>query len=258
MKEEFYVILPSDSSMKYYPKYAVARFSTQLPEEIKLQGKWVIGLTEFSFPSSFSNVKVGTSFDAHHAYPFYPEDDLFSKKVSNFLIPKGYYNNPALIIKELNAYIESKDLKFTLNNNGYVSRIFTPGTHRAIVIHQSTQLNNILRFKNKKFTVEIDAPTINAERPMNFYGSMPRELYMHSDIWEPYMIMHVIAALLTKVNADFSKFDYWGMQSKAILTPRYLPVLLTGFQTILIDIRYHFGNPAPFEHGCPSLTLHFK
>ena len=106
--------------------------------------------------------------------------------------------------------------------------------------------------------MEIDAPTINAVRPMNLYGSMPRELFVFSDICEPFIVKDVHAPLLTKVNLDFSKFDYWSMQSKAISTPRYLPVLLTVFRTILIDIRDRFGNPALFEHGRSSVTLHFK
>ena len=115
-----------------------------------------------------------------------------------------------------------------------------------------------LGFEEKNFAVEIDEPIINAARPMNLYGSIPRELFVYSDIYEPYIVGDVHPPLLTKVNVDFSKFDYWGMQSKAISTPRYLPVLLTGFRTILIDIRDRLGNPAPFEHGRSSVTLHFK
>ena len=255
MKGEFHVLLPSDSCMKYYPDNTVARFTTQLPEEIKLQGKWVIGLTEFSFPSSFLNVKAGTLIDA---FLFYPEDDTSYKKTSDCVIPKGYYNNPTLVTEELNAYIEGEDLEFTLNKNVYVSGVFNPGTHRVIVIHQSTHLINIIGFDENNLTVQIEEPTINAVRSMNLNGSMPRELFLYSDICEPYINGDVHAPFLTKLNVDFSKFDYWGMQSKAISTPRYLPILLTGFRTILIDIRDHFGNPAPFEHGRPSVTLHFK
>ena len=106
--------------------------------------------------------------------------------------------------------------------------------------------------------MEIDAPTINAVRPVNLYGSVPRELFVYSDICEPYIVGDVHAPLLTKVNVDFSKFDYWGMQSKAISTPRHLPVLLRGFRRILIDISDRFGHPAPFEHVRSLVKLHFK
>ena len=98
------------------------------------------------------------------------------------------------------------------------------------------ELNNILGFDEKIFTVEVDEPTIHAERLINLYGSMPQELFVHSDIFEPYIAGDVYAPLLTKVNIDFSKLDYWDMQSKAISTPRYLPILLTGFRTFLIDL----------------------
>ena len=141
MKDEFYVVLPSDSSMSYYPDNTVARFITQLPEEIKLQGKWVVGLTEFSFPTSFSNVKNGTFFDATlHT------DSGDNEKIDRNVIAKGYYNNPSHIISALNDNAGNDIFEFKLNNKGYISFTFNPGEYKSVMIQQTDQLKSILGF----------------------------------------------------------------------------------------------------------------
>ena len=97
MKNEFHVVLPSDSSMAYYPYNTVARYTTQLPEEIKLQGKWVVGLTEFTFPHTFSNVKGRAGL---HLYAY--------KRIT-------YLHTYVNVITKMYGVF------FKLNNNGYVS-----------------------------------------------------------------------------------------------------------------------------------------
>jgi len=55
----FYVTLPSNSSMDCYPENSVARYTTKLNGAIELEGDWVVGLTEISFPSDIENVRDG-------------------------------------------------------------------------------------------------------------------------------------------------------------------------------------------------------
>jgi len=58
----FYVTLPSNSSMDYYPNNTVARFTTKPNSLIELEGDWEVGLTEISFPSFVENVMEGHSY----------------------------------------------------------------------------------------------------------------------------------------------------------------------------------------------------
>ena len=52
----FYLTLPSNSSMDYYPQNTVAQYTTKLNSTIELDGDWEVGLTEISFPFSIENV----------------------------------------------------------------------------------------------------------------------------------------------------------------------------------------------------------
>jgi len=45
----FYMTLPSNSSMDYYPQNSVAQYTTKLNGQIELDGEWEVGLTEISF-----------------------------------------------------------------------------------------------------------------------------------------------------------------------------------------------------------------
>ena len=52
MNSHFYVTLPSDSSAGYYPNNTVARFVTKLPERIRIEGDYEMGLAEIIYPHS--------------------------------------------------------------------------------------------------------------------------------------------------------------------------------------------------------------
>ena len=56
MSHQFYITLPSDSSMKYYPDNTVAKFVTKLPEPIKLEGEYEVGLAEIIYPRTWYNI----------------------------------------------------------------------------------------------------------------------------------------------------------------------------------------------------------
>jgi len=49
--DNFFLTLPSNSSMKFYPENTMANFTTRLPQELRLIGKWAIGLSDIYLPS---------------------------------------------------------------------------------------------------------------------------------------------------------------------------------------------------------------
>jgi hypothetical protein len=52
----FYITLPSDSSANYYPDNTIAHFVTKLPERIRLEGEYEMGLAEIIYPHTWYNV----------------------------------------------------------------------------------------------------------------------------------------------------------------------------------------------------------
>ena len=56
MKDEFYIVLPSNSSINYISENTTSHFITQLPQQIRLQGSWSVALTEVQIPLTFQHV----------------------------------------------------------------------------------------------------------------------------------------------------------------------------------------------------------
>ena len=53
---QFYVILPSDSSMSYFPDNTVAHYTTRLSHRICNDGEYEVALSELIYPMNFNHV----------------------------------------------------------------------------------------------------------------------------------------------------------------------------------------------------------
>lgn len=56
MKDEFYMVLPSNSSMNYYPDNVTTRYTTHLPQRMSLHGSWAVSLAEIHIPTTILHV----------------------------------------------------------------------------------------------------------------------------------------------------------------------------------------------------------
>ena len=54
---DFYLVLPSNSSMGIHPNNTLAQYITNLPRRISLRGDWECGLTEIHYPHDWYNVR---------------------------------------------------------------------------------------------------------------------------------------------------------------------------------------------------------
>ena len=57
MASEFYLVLPSNSSMITHPNNTLAQYITNLPRRINISGVWECGLTEIHYPHDWYNVR---------------------------------------------------------------------------------------------------------------------------------------------------------------------------------------------------------
>ena len=57
--EPFYVTLPSNASMDFYPTNKISQYRTKLPKSISLSHQWEVGLCELIFPANWYNVVEG-------------------------------------------------------------------------------------------------------------------------------------------------------------------------------------------------------
>ena len=52
----FYLVLPSNSSMQFYPNNTITQYKTKLQTAIELTGEWEVALAEMTFPKSWSTI----------------------------------------------------------------------------------------------------------------------------------------------------------------------------------------------------------
>ena len=101
----FYLTLPSNSSMELYPDNTLAHYVTKLPQRIELDGQWEVGLVEIQYPHSWYNIPE----DCDRQMTIMHTLDSGLIETNIFHIPPGYYKPETLLerIKTLATYVRN-------------------------------------------------------------------------------------------------------------------------------------------------------
>lgn len=271
MKDQFYIILPSNSSMNYFSENTTTRYITQLPQQIRLQGSWLVALTEVQIPLTFQHVSSENE-ERKISLKRIPPTNLETNqlRVENFTIAEstirpGNYKDIHSLVEEINHLdCISGHLKVIVECGGYVTvkRICAADTSCSKFSHElclSDRLQKILGFeKDKKILFVGNLRVIEADRPARLSNGLPSIFMIYSDICEPYVTGDVHSRLLRVVSMNTDNYEYGITRIKSFSPPMYIPLLFNSFQTIEIDIRDEFGQPIPFDYGTVTVTLHFK
>ena len=89
--DDFYLVLPSNSSMSMYPNNTLAHYVTNLPRRIILSGEWECGLTEIHYPHDWYNV-IGARLTVEHD----------GKMDTDAYFTDGYYGSAKVLVSALN------------------------------------------------------------------------------------------------------------------------------------------------------------
>ena len=119
MRDEFYMVLPSNSSMDVYPENTTTSFMTYLPQPVLLTGSWVVALTEIQIPLTLQH--IGEDLP-EKIISFFPTSMDDVKTISISSLSSGVYNKVENIIEEIHSMKGelSKHLKFSINAGRYV------------------------------------------------------------------------------------------------------------------------------------------
>lgn len=192
-RDQFYITLPSNSSMQYFPDNRTCCYITQLPRAIELTGEWEVGLAEIHYPLTFAS----------------------SSGVEYVIEPIGTSNLPGMVYDE--------------------------ASRTAII------------------TKEKDSPTPPPPSRIAPARIPSCQMFVYCDLVEPRIVGDVFAPLLRVIHACGKERPIQGESAMKILSPpHYLPLMLTNFRTIEINIKDHTGRSIPFEYGTLTVTLHFK
>lgn len=241
----FYLTLPSDSSLEYFPENKVSHFITRFPKSIELTGKWELGISEIIFPHTWYNVNA-----SNNLMEFRLGD---SEEPFQFRIPSGFYPTVPDILNALSVKILESNIHFSFNEMSKRVQIKVRGNAR-VILHPG--MAELLGFDSMEFGSEHSNAEISLEsRYIPDPCARFRVLMIYTDIIEPQIVGNILAPLLKIVNVS-------GHDGEMVLVqydrPHYLPVSRKTIETLEIVIRTHMGDLVPFERGRAYVKLHFR
>lgn len=270
--------------MQFFPQNTVTHYTTQLPRQISLHGEWEVGLTEIQYPLSFLTIgrkenlvtlisklpKNGQGKIAQNT-PDANQDTVIGQKpldarnyyashdapITVFEIRPGVYSSIEYLIDQLNDLTELREhVKFDYEKLGghvTVTRTCTDQYDHQIIFAE--KLRQQFGFVTTPLIV---AQSVRSEQPASLARGIPDQLFVYTDIITPRIVGDVHTPLLRIIQTDTKNNVYGATQTKTLSPTNYIPLLLSNFRTIEIDIRDSLGMPIPFEFGTLTVTLHFK
>ena len=242
---DFYLTLPSNSSMDVYPNNTMANFKTRLPNRIELEGRWEVGLVEIQYPHTWYNLQDGEGELAIYT----PPPDV-NEIVTH--IPSGYYSSVNELIGRMETEImealgetEYKPITFTYDE---ITRKITAHA-RELQLWFGETIQRILGFR-------IHAISDGVTRGEHVVDMDPlHSMYVYCDLLEPRVVGDKMTQLLRVVPVEGRNGD---MVTRIYENVHYVPLQRKSFEVVEIDIRDSVGEKVPFERGTLNVTLHFR
>lgn len=241
---QFYMTLPSNSSLEYFPDNTLTKFKVKLPESIRFEGTPMeVGLSELHFPHTWNNITGGRLYFDHPG--------TLGWRVCNLL--DGHYDTvPQLIDQVQSAINESllnndpEQFKFIYNSLTRKVTIQVLGIHKLMLVDP---VASILGFKHSTL---IETTTT---APLVGDVNIITGLYVYTNIVSAQVVGDTNVPLLRTVPVEGRVGE---TVVKSYDRPHYLPVSVKHFDTVEINITDHTGTPVPFESGRVIVKLHFR
>lgn len=259
----FYVTLPSDSSLNYFPENKISHFVTRLPSSLDLKGEWEVGLTELIYPHMWNNITeftngyeyvLGENIEWTNGRPRNESEfEIGASEVKKARIPPGFYESPNDIIKILNYQKFYDKISFNFNKNSKKVRVTLRKNAR---INFDPGLAESLGFPPGNVGEPFAGSSMYFDSP---FAADPHAdfklMYIYSDLVEPQIVGDTVAPLLRVIPVKGHDGE---MIHEVFDRPHYIPVTRKNFQTIETVIRTHTGRLMSFERGKLIVKLHFR
>lgn len=274
---QFYLHLPSDSSMCVYPDNTVAKYTTKLAKTIELDGIWEVGLAEILYPTDYYNIdnrgedytfgikqivllqNIQTTQESYmvkrkiESALYYSKKDVISKIYSQINRDISERNIPATIMIDLDR---SGRVNIIISRYGPpVSVITDEGATVSMFFELSEQFSKRFGFDKKVLISLDDSQTVRADHKFDLY--MGKNLmYIYSDVVSYSLVGDVSVPLLRACNLPEPSTN--NTIHLSFPDVHYKPVQKSHFDTISISINTEEGMVMPFQSGKVLVTLHFR
>ena len=276
-KNQFFVVLPSNSSMEVFPDNKTASYKVILPEELQLdRERFEVGLSEIQFPVTWYNIRNGRNIIKKTIRDITIEEKKLTLPVDHSIvedgekttssgiyslsydisIPAGHYSSPQEIIDilEMQEKHHPRPIRFKYDK---ISRRVTiklekectvkmekSDVSRCLGFH-AVEISTKAAFKSQSFTSESIASI----------QSINSSVYVYTNIIENQHTGNFKVPLLRVVPVRSS---YAELCCVSYDRPHFVSLSQSNIQTIEIDLRYDTGELISFETGKVVVTLLFK
>ena len=260
MADDFYMFLPSNSSMDVYPNNTTGHFIVKLPQEIRLtDGAWECSLREIHYPHSWNNVTSSGNNWVRYGGDLIgkmdPTTRTFVKHEVSKYVKEGFYESPDELAKEIRRLIKPET-----GNRPPVEFHFDSVGNRATVVIDKT-MNGYLKMANQLKDMLGLSEYDNFREQKKNVGQKIRvfqrvhNLFVYMSVLSPRVVGDSLVPLLNIVPLQGSRGE---MSYVEYARPTYAPVNTTTFSSLEIDIRDSAGRPIPFDGGVTTLLVHFR
>lgn len=247
---DFYLTLPSNSSMNYYPDNTLTDYITLLPNTIDLEGDWEVGLVEIQYPHNWHNVSGSTNermFEIRLPSTDNPEGPM---ETYLFALYAGYYPTPEFLVKKItkvaNVALIPTGKTIELKYDPVQEKVKLQPTPCILTVPEQIQM--MLGMETNTLTsVDFSEQVVNMQ-PLD-------SLYVYCDVTEPRVVGDSLVPLLRIVPVEGAHSN---LVTRIYENVHYVRVQRKSFQTIEIYIRDRTGKKVPFERGTLNVTLHFR
>ena len=168
-RSNFYVNLPSNVT-GLTANNIPSRFNVPLPQRIKLEGKWEVGLAEIFIPSYGLNIKPPLT-SSLIIYSKGGRDPQGVRENVRVRIPEGQYK-PRDYVKTFNKLVEEVDIvKSRLHYDEHVNRIIFVVVHGEVMSVDNVKLRRMFGMRRSIYALMNDEPgkkSLNGPRMIPF------------------------------------------------------------------------------------------
>lgn len=246
---DFYITLPSNSSMDQYPENHGGHFYTKLPQSFDLSSNtYEVGLAEIQFSNSYNNIKENQAIFTFEENPI---DG--TKKVA---VPEGLYPNAQSLINKINYLIkhEVKDHK-----HPKIKLIYSQVT-KKVTVKFSTKKNKFLL--NPFLGNLLGLEEYHLKGPANYDATKIVDLhrnfssmYIYCDLVSHRPVGDSMVPLLRVVPVIETHKD---LVHVIYDKPHYFPIGKRQFDTVEILLSNDSGEIPSFQAGKSIVTLHVR
>jgi len=254
-KNDFYMVLESNSSYKYFSSNTSSNFKIMLPQRIDLENNFEVALVEVHIPGNWNNVSQNNLYYKTYSIDIRNNEKHFFE-LNKIIISAGRYSTDEFFIK-LNYGLNNPDVTFAYENSSNKCSI---RLNSKIKVELSNNLSKILGFEmNTLINESSESAIISAKYSFNLSSQM-NSIYIYCNLVENQITSDIFSPLLRVIHIDQElKLVKKNSITKTFSYPFYIPLCYKKFQTIEINIRNTLGELLEFSSTSHCiLTLHFK